>query len=196
MKKTHKLPAFTPALALAAALVLSAPSLVAEQGASAEGSSSAAPAARATSAPDVYAGWTRPGPPPLERFVEPLGLSADQQAKLRPIFAEAQAKAAEDDAQGRDRTQRPEAVAATMAMRQADLRVRLATVLTPAQMQRFESLTVAQASGRKLPESHPAHGHSDMNSAAPDPATRTPSTTSPETTSAPTASPAAPDERG
>ncbi len=111
---------------------------------------------------DVYQGWLKPGPPPLERFVKPLGLTGDQQQKLKPIFAEAQAKAAKDEAE-RTQTKTAQAVVLT---READMRVRLATVLTAEQMMTYERLTASRAADARTLTPHPAHGHTEMNSPA------------------------------
>jgi Spy/CpxP family protein refolding chaperone len=118
----------------------------------------------------VEAGLLKPGPPPLERFVKPLALSSEQQSKLRPIFEQARTQAAQDlndaNADGQPDGRRPTAdqMAATLKMREADFRVRLAAVLTPAQMAQYEQLTTDASTHNRTLEGHPAHGHRDSDS--------------------------------
>jgi hypothetical protein len=114
-----------------------------------------------------YDGWVKPGPPPLERFVKPLGLSTSQQESLKPIFAAARARAATDNEQIPTNTPTPEASRSLHAVREADLRMRLATVLSTEQLATYEALSEAHSASATRPHSHPAHGHSDMNSAKP-----------------------------
>jgi hypothetical protein len=114
-----------------------------------------------------YDGWAQPGPPPLERFVKPLGLSASQQERLKPIFAAAQARAAADNAPDPANTPTPEASRSLTAVREADLRTRLAAVLSAEQLATWDALTKASSARAARPHSHPTHGHSDMNSAKP-----------------------------
>lgn len=123
----------------------------------------------AAGAPDAnpYDGWAQPGPPPLERFVKPLGLSASQQEKLQPIFAAAQARAAADNEPDPANTPTPEASRSITAVREADLRLRLAAVLTAEQLATYDALAEASSANAARPHSHPTHGHSDMNSAKP-----------------------------
>ena len=122
----------------------------------------------ATQDVDVYAGWLKPGPPPLERFVKPLGLSSEQQRKLKPIFAQAQAKAAREEAEiAKGRTPSAQVAESALLTREADLRVQLSTVLTQEQMMRYESLTASRAANARTLTPHPAHGHYEMNSPAP-----------------------------
>jgi hypothetical protein len=114
-----------------------------------------------------YDGWAQPGPPPVERFVKPLGLSASQQERLKPIFVAAQAKAAADNNPDPANTPTPEASRSLTAVREADLRTRLAAVLSAEQLATYDTLTEASSANAARPHSHPTHGHSDMNSAKP-----------------------------
>ena len=112
-----------------------------------------------------YAGWLQPGPPPVERFVKPLGLSADQQKKLKPIFDSARSKAAEDAkaAQARVEPANGERVGGVLSQREADFRVQLATVLSPEQMTQYETLAASSVPSTRTLIPHPAHGHSEGN---------------------------------
>lgn len=109
-----------------------------------------------------------PGPAPLERFVKPLGITPAQQAKLKPIFAEAQAQAAMDvkEASTDGKKPNPTEMAKTQSMRQADLRLRLATVLTPEQLTGYEQMTVSSTPREQAAEMHSAHGHRDVDTPA------------------------------
>jgi Spy/CpxP family protein refolding chaperone len=111
------------------------------------------------------AGLIRPGPPPLERFVAPLALTAEQQSKLRPIFAAAQAQAAQDvkDASAEGEKPDPARMAAARKMREADFRMHLATVLTPEQLSKFENLMADTTPREQSTEPHSAHGHRDSD---------------------------------
>jgi hypothetical protein len=104
----------------------------------------------------------------MERFIEPLGLTPAQQQKLRPIFAEAQAQAEADLEALKADNQKPEdgRVMGMLKMREADFRERLAGVLTPAQLDRYNQLTAEQLPREQAKEQHPAHGHRDADSAA------------------------------
>jgi hypothetical protein len=110
----------------------------------------------------------KPGPPPLERFIKPLGITPSQQAKLKPIFAEAQAQAATDvkEASTDGKKPNPAEMAKTQSMRQADLRLRLATVLTPEQLTGYEQLTASSTPREQTAEMHSAHGHRDVDTPA------------------------------
>lgn len=118
---------------------------------------------------DVYAGWLQPGPPPIERFVKPLGLTADQQKKLKPIFDDARAKAARDakDAQSRSEPADGERVGGVLSQREADFRVQLASVLSAEQMTQYEALVAAQGPSPRTVDPRPAHGHRESNREAP-----------------------------
>jgi len=113
---------------------------------------------------DVFAGWSKPGPPPLERFVAPLSLTTEQQQKLTPIFADAQAKAAQDEARANAAGAKPSGddILNQMITRDVDFRTRLSTVLTAEQMSRYEALTAARAPRARTLVPHPAHGHGAM----------------------------------
>lgn len=116
----------------------------------------------------VYQGWSRPGPPPLERFVKPLALTAEQQQKLRPVFAAAQAAAAADEAaKSKANSPNPDTVGTALLTRETDFRVRLAAVLTAEQMGEYERLTAARAANARTLQAHPAHGHSEMDRSGP-----------------------------
>lgn len=111
----------------------------------------------------------RPGPPPLESLVKPLGLSKRQQQTLRPVFLEArrQAQADIDEARadGLD-LQSPQA-RARMQARDTDFRERLATVLTPAQLDTWDRLTADEREARQRPAgTNPVHGHHEMDTPA------------------------------
>jgi len=93
---------------------------------------------------DIYAGWTEPGPPPLERFVEPLRLTLAQQLKLKPIFEDAQVKASQDQgAKGEHHAPNPQLEASVLATRETEFRARLATELTAGQLAQYERLSDA-----------------------------------------------------
>lgn len=116
---------------------------------------------------DVFANWNQPGPPPLERFVEPLSLTTDQQQKLKPIFDSAQKQAAQDArraANGDDRT--GDQILNELVIRDADFRTRLAAVLSADQLARYEALTESRAPRTRTLAPHPAHGHGAMESGA------------------------------
>jgi Spy/CpxP family protein refolding chaperone len=114
------------------------------------------------------AGLLRPGPPPLERFVQPLSLTAAQQAKLRPLFQQAQQQAAEDVKNAAADGRKPDAAQldATLRMHDADFRMRLAAVLTPAQMTQFEQMTVDRTPREEASEMHNRHGHRESDTPA------------------------------
>ena len=114
------------------------------------------------------AGLLRPGPPPLERFVTPLSLTAEQQAKLRPIFQQAQQQAAEDVEAAAADGRKPDAARldATLRMHDADFRMRVATVLTPAQMTQFEQMTAERTPKEQASEMHNRHGHRESDTPA------------------------------
>ena len=95
------------------------------------------------------------GPPSLDRFVQPLGLTAEQQQKLQPVFAEAQAKA---------KAMSPEDAAALRPEREADFRVKLSAVLKPEQLAEYDRLTSARPTETTVVQ--PAHGHRNMNDAS------------------------------
>ncbi len=140
-------------------------------------------AGTAVAADSVTAGLTRPGPPPLERFVKPLALSADQQARLRPLFAEAQAQAARDvrDAAADGKQVAPAELTAQQKMREADFRTRLASVLSPEQLAGYERLVADAAPRERTGEMNNGHGHRDADNAAtasdrPDTSAKRPST--------------------
>jgi Spy/CpxP family protein refolding chaperone len=130
--------------------------------------SEALAAADTRTTPSASQGVTRPGPPPLERFVGPLGLTTAQQQKLRPIFAEAQAQAATDLETLKDDSQKPDEsqVIAMVKMREADFRERLAAVLTPEQLSRYNQMTAEQMPRERATEQHSAHGHRDADNPA------------------------------
>jgi hypothetical protein len=119
-------------------------------------------------APAPNATVTRPGPAPMERFIEPLGLTTAQQQKLRPIFAQAQAQAEADLQALKSDEQKPDEgrVMGMLKMREADFRERLAGVLTAAQLDRYNQLTADRLPREQAKEQHPAHGHRDADSAA------------------------------
>lgn len=114
------------------------------------------------------AGLLRPGPPPLERFVGPLSLSASQQAKLRPIFAEAQRQAEQDveDAAADGRKPDQAQLEAAWRMHDADFRMRLANVLTPEQLTKYEQMTADRTPRERAGEMHGAHGHRESDTPA------------------------------
>ena len=114
------------------------------------------------------AGLLRPGPPPLERFVRPLSLTPEQQVKLRPIFEQAQQQAAEDvkEASSDGKKPNPAQLAATLQMHDADFRMRLSNVLTPAQLTKYEQMTVDRTSHGESGEMHGAHGHREVDTPA------------------------------
>lgn len=120
----------------------------------------------ATPDQSIYADWVQPGPPPVERFVRPLGLSADQQKKLQPIFDDARAKAVAD-ARPRSEPSESDAVGGVPAQREADFRLRLAAVLNPQQMAQYDALAAARASDARTSDPHPAHGHREGTKEAP-----------------------------
>jgi hypothetical protein len=129
----------------------------------------AAPAAIAAS-PDaeVYKGWLKPGPPPLERFVKPLALTMEQQQKLKPIFAEAQQRAAQEEAEKAKNPGRDAHVQESgLLTREADFRVLLATVLSQDQMSRYESIAATHDANARTLNPHPAHGHESMDKPTP-----------------------------
>lgn len=109
-----------------------------------------------------------PGPPPLERFIKPLGITPAQRAKLEPIFAEARAQAARDvkEASTDGKKPDPTEMAKTQGMRQADLRLRLATVLSPEQLTGYEQLTASSTPREQSAEMHGGHGHRDVDTPA------------------------------
>jgi Spy/CpxP family protein refolding chaperone len=113
---------------------------------------------------DVFAGWSNPGPPPLERFISPLALTAEQQKQLKPIFADAQAKALQDEkrAEARDDKATGDDILNQMVIRDVDFRSRLSAVLTPEQLAQYEALTEARAPRTRTLVPHPAHGHGAM----------------------------------
>lgn len=92
------------------------------------------------------------GVPSLDRFVQPLGLTAEQQRRLAPVFAEAQAKA---------KAMSPEDAAALRPERETDFRVKLAAVLKPEQLVEYDRLTSARPAETAVVQ--PAHGHRNMN---------------------------------
>jgi hypothetical protein len=110
----------------------------------------------------------RPGPPPLERFVGPLALTPAQQAKLRPAFAEAQKQAEDDvrDASSDGRKPNPAQLDATLRMHDADFRMKLSNVLSPAQMTQYEQMTADTTPREKAAEMHGAHGHHETDTPA------------------------------
>jgi Spy/CpxP family protein refolding chaperone len=114
------------------------------------------------------AGLLRPGPPPLERFVKPLSLTVEQQAKLRPIFQQAQQQAAEDVEAAAADGRKPAAAQldATLRMHDADFRMRVASVLTPAQMTQFEQMTADRTPKEQASEMHNRHGHRESDTPA------------------------------
>jgi Spy/CpxP family protein refolding chaperone len=114
------------------------------------------------------AGLLRPGPPPLERFVGPLSLSAAQQAKLRPIFEAAQRQAEQDvkDAASEGRKPDQAQLEATWRMHDADFRMRLANVLTPEQLTKYEQMTADRTPREQAGEMHGAHGHRESDTPA------------------------------
>lgn len=111
---------------------------------------------------DVYAGWLKPGPPPLERFVKPLGLSSEQQKKLKPIFAAAQAKAAKEAEAAKAKPSSKEIASDALLTRETDLRVQLEAVLTAEQMAAYERLSAPYAANARTLIPHAAHGHSEI----------------------------------
>jgi len=117
---------------------------------------------------NASAGLLRPGPPPLERFVAPLSLSAAQQAQLRPMFAQAQQQAEQDvkDAGADGRKPNATELEATLRMHEADFRMRLATVLTPAQMTQYEQMTADRTPREQASEMHNRHGHRESDTPA------------------------------
>ncbi|MET0292921.1 MAG: hypothetical protein ABW136_11210 [Steroidobacteraceae bacterium] len=123
----------------------------------------------AAAAESVTAGLTRPGPPPLERLAKPLALTADQQTRLKPIFAQAIAQAASDVKS----VERDELVA-KQKERDADFRLKLAGVLSREQLSRYEALTTDTTPPEQAAEMFSAHGHRDADNAAT--ATDTPDT--------------------
>jgi hypothetical protein len=133
---------------IATALLLSAPAIAA----------AADPAPRKES---VNAGLTRPGPPPLERLVKPLGLSADQQKRLKPLFAEAVSQAEADV-----KAVQPGELAAAQKVREADFRLKLANVLSPEQLTGYERLMAEAAPKETSSEMFSGHGHRDADNAA------------------------------
>jgi hypothetical protein len=113
------------------------------------------PAFSAAATKDVYAGWTKPGPPPLERFIEPLRLTVAQQLKLKPIFEDAQIKAANDQRErGEGHAPNPVADASAIVARETAFRERLASELTAGQLKQYELLTAAHFT--KLRAANPA----------------------------------------
>jgi hypothetical protein len=117
---------------------------------------------------NASAGLLRPGPPPLERFVGPLSLSSEQQAKLRPIFAQAQQQAKQDVEDAAADGRKPDAarLEATQKMHDADFRMRLAGVLTPAQMTKYEQMTADRTPREQAGEMHNRHGHRESDTPA------------------------------
>jgi Spy/CpxP family protein refolding chaperone len=117
---------------------------------------------------NASAGLLRPGPPPLERFVAPLSLNAAQQAKLRPLFQQAQQQAAKDveDAAADGRKPNAAQLEATLRMHEADFRMRLAEVLTPAQMTQYEQMTADRTPREQAGEMHNRHGHRESDTPA------------------------------
>ncbi len=114
------------------------------------------------------AGLLRPGPPPLDRFVRPLSLTPAQQVKLRPLFEAAQRQAEEDvkDASSDGRKPNPAQLDATLRMHDADFRMRLANVLTPAQMTKYEQMTVDRTPREQAGEMRSGHGHRESDTPA------------------------------
>jgi hypothetical protein len=114
------------------------------------------------------AGLFRPGPPPLERFVKPLSLSASQQARLRPVFEKAQAQALKDVEEAGSEGGKADAtrLAATQKMHDADFRVQLAGVLSSEQLVRYEQMTADRTPREQASETHPAHGHHETDTPA------------------------------
>lgn len=96
-------------------------------------------------APDtaIYAGWTKPGPPPLERFIEPLKITPSQRPKLEPIFQDAQIKASQDKDGKQNHAPNPHADGSALAARETEFRERLATVLTAGQFTLYERISDA-----------------------------------------------------
>lgn len=115
---------------------------------------------------DVYQGWVKPGPPPMERFVKPLGLSVDQQKKLRPLFNAAQTKAAQA-AKAKSPVTAKDGDA--LLTDEADFRVRLAEVLTAEQLAQYEKLTAARSADSRTLVPHPAHEHMEATTPALEP---------------------------
>jgi hypothetical protein len=124
--------------------------------------------ALAAEAPSARSGVIRPGPPPLERFIEPLALTAAQQQKLRPVFAAAQAQAEADLDTVRADNAEPadEQVMAMVRMREADFRERLAGILTPEQLTKYNHMTADTTPREEKTEQHSAHGHRDADTPA------------------------------
>jgi hypothetical protein len=102
------------------------------------------------------------GAPTFEQLTKALDLTAEQQKELRPVFAEAQAKAAREAKERESKSTGPKDAESHLLTRQADLRSRLAAVLTTEQMAEYERLTAAQAAHPRTTNPHPAHGHHDM----------------------------------
>jgi Spy/CpxP family protein refolding chaperone len=127
----------------------------------------AALAGEPRSSASAGAGVPRPGPPPLERFVGPLSLTPAQQAKLRPLFAEAQKQAAKDveEAGAEGKTDRHR-LATMLAMHAADFRTKLADVLTPEQLTKYEGMTADRTPREQAAEMHSAHGHHEVDTPA------------------------------
>ena len=109
-----------------------------------------------------------PGPPPLERLVKPLGLSAAQQGTLKPMFAQAQAQAAEDVKQASSDGKKPDPteLMKTLQMHEADFRLRLAAVLSPEQLAAYEKMTASSTPRAQSSEMHNAHGHRESDTPA------------------------------
>lgn len=114
------------------------------------------------------AGLLRPGPPPLDRFVRPLSLSPAQQLKLRPIFEAAQKQAEADVKDAAAAGRKPDAaqLEATLRMHDADFRMRLANVLTPAQMTKYEQMTAERTPREQAGEMRSGHGHRESDTPA------------------------------
>lgn len=127
----------------------------------------------AAPANDVYARWTKPGPPPLERFIEPLRLTVAQQLKLKPIFEDAQIKAANDQRERQEgHAPNPVADASAIVARETAFRERLASELTAGQLKQYELLTAAHFA--RLRVGNPALPAIESQSPAEAPATPAP----------------------
>ncbi len=120
----------------------------------------AADAAR--TGPDSQAVALRGGPPPLEYFVRTLGISAEQQQRLKPVLDASRTKAEADmKAASAPGAQRPAAdqISAAIRTRQADLREGLAKVLTPQQLAKYDQLNAEGPPPGQPGEFRDPHGH-------------------------------------
>jgi Spy/CpxP family protein refolding chaperone len=86
------------------------------------------------------------GPPPIERLAQDLSLTADQQPRVQAIFEAQHSRMEAERANSQASGMRPsrEEMHARMEQRDAELRAQLATVLTPEQLVKFDSLRKRQ----------------------------------------------------